>query len=73
MNDEQDTSGSDIPEFTNHDTFDGHEWIQRGYMLEHNCQGACASVPQGIRIPAGKMLVKEGGKYTLVNEIAARV
>lgn len=48
--------------------FNKHEWIQQGYEVIDNCRsGMCVKV--GIPIPFGKMLVKKGGRYELVNEM----
>lgn len=47
-------------------TFDSHDWVQQGYFIIDNC----ANCPrQAVPIPSGKMLVKEGGKYAIVNEV----
>lgn len=46
--------------------FSGHQWIQRGYELIDSCP-ACPK--QGIPIPAGKMLIREDGKYSIVDEL----
>lgn len=45
--------------------FDNHTWIQRGYAIYDMCPG-CPN--QMITIPVGKMLKKEGGKYTITDE-----
>lgn len=46
-----------------------HQWQQQGYMLTDICAPSrpdCQHV--GIPIPAGKTLIKIGGKYDLVDE-----
>lgn len=47
-----------------------HDWIQRGYMIEHNCHTMmphCENV--GIPIPSGTLLIKDEQGYRLVDEI----
>lgn len=46
--------------------FEKHQWVQQGYALIDNCPGC---LKQSIPIPYGKMLMKIGGKYTLVDEV----
>lgn len=49
--------------------FDQHEWRQEGYMITDVCHPSrpdCHHV--GIPIPTGKVLVKKGDGYDLVNE-----
>ncbi len=50
--------------------FDAHVWQQSGYTLEDRCGGGCLS--QGIPIKSGTMLIKENGKYKLVDEMTRR-
>lgn len=47
--------------------FQAHQWIQQNYQIIDNCPN-CPR--QAIAIPSGTMLVKEGGKYTIVRESA---
>lgn len=47
--------------------FDQHTWVQQGYFVIDMCAG-CPR--RGIPIPAGKTLVKEGGKYKLIDELS---
>lgn len=46
--------------------FDSHKWQQQGYTLVDVC-GTHPS--QGIAIEYGKCLIKQGGHYTLVDEV----
>lgn len=46
--------------------FDNHDWVQEGYYLIDSCS-TCPR--QAVAIPYGKMLIKEGGKYKLIDEI----
>jgi hypothetical protein len=51
--------------------FDTHEWQQQGYHLIDVCNPSSPVChPGGIQIPYGKLLVKKGGKYELVNELS---
>lgn len=46
-----------------------HDWRQEGYMITDVCSPSrpdCQYV--GIPIPSGKLLVKRGGTYDLVDE-----
>lgn len=52
----------DLPDVS----FDNHQWVQQGYTLIDNCPNC---LKQAISIPYGRMLVKEGGKYKLVDEV----
>lgn len=45
--------------------FQKHKWVQKGYEIIDSCDGC---LRQGIPIPYGKMLVKEGGKYKIIDE-----
>jgi hypothetical protein len=50
--------------------FDDHKWLQQGYHLTDVCSPQTAACHTGgIPIPNGKMLVKQGEKYALVNEM----
>lgn len=42
---------------------DEHELIQQGYTVTDRCHGV------SFNIPSGKTLIKDGGKYKLVNEL----
>lgn len=46
--------------------FQKHQWIQEGYFLIDSC-GPCPR--QGVPIPYGKVLVREEGKYNLIDEV----
>lgn len=45
--------------------FNSHIWQQRGYAI----YDMCPSCPdQMIPLPVGKMLIKENGRYNIINE-----
>jgi hypothetical protein len=47
-----------------------HDWIQRGYIIEDNCQPhQVTCVAAGIPIGVGNLLIKDKGGYRLVNEV----
>lgn len=49
--------------------FDAHQWRQEGYELHDACSPSTATcVSVGIPIPSGKLLVKKGGGYDLIDE-----
>lgn len=45
--------------------FDSHKWVQRGYKIYDECEGC---VNQAVPIPVGKMLIRERGKYQIIDE-----
>lgn len=45
--------------------FDHHDWRQEGYQIIDSCPN-CPE--QAVSIPYGKMLVKKGGRYQIVDE-----
>lgn len=49
--------------------FDNHQWQQEGYFISDICnpKGVNCQVA-GIPIGNGKMLVKEDGRYSIVDE-----
>jgi hypothetical protein len=45
--------------------FDSHTWVQRGYKIYDECEGC---VNQAVPIPIGKMLIRKGDRYDIVDE-----
>lgn len=53
--------------------FDTHSWLQEGYIVRDVCSPATAACePVGIPIPSGKLLVKQDGRYDLVDEVRVK-
>lgn len=47
--------------------FDKHVWIQEGYQAMDQC---CGHPP--VSLPSGKLLIKENGRYRLVDELTRK-
>jgi hypothetical protein len=48
-------------------TIDEHTWLQQGSFIIEQCHDGL-----GLPIPAGQMLTKQGGHYTLVDELTRK-
>lgn len=49
---------------------DQHSWVQEGYMIHDRCQPSTPTcVHAGIPIPSGKLLIKKGDSYDLIDEV----